>query len=296
LKKKLIEHALDEINELLKKHIDNLVSNFIIQKHNLMLQVQVVPVLNQTGQFTGFVVILDDITRQNEAEKRIDSLLKTLSKNARSPMASIRAAIEAMKSFPQMTEDRQHQFKEIIYTESIVLSNLLNSVSDEYTNFINVKKTLKQTFLTDLLQTVCRRSQDRLGIVCHAATQAKTEQISIMADPYSLISGFLFLLEHLKTETGQKEFYLTFHKKNKVAQVDICWNASPISPAMLKNWETQKIDSRGSDSGVGLKDILRHHQSVIWTYSSHAVLQGMSYLRLFIPVDKRQVMFLDNKI
>ncbi|MCF6247754.1 MAG: DUF294 nucleotidyltransferase-like domain-containing protein [Desulfobacula sp.] len=290
IEKNLLEHSLDEINEQLKNHVTNLVSIFILKKHSLILKAQVVPVLSHTGQFTGFVVILDDITQQNEAEMRIDALLKTLSKNARSPMASIRAAIEAMKTFPQMADDRQRQFTEIIYNESIVLSELLNSVSDDYTSLINVNETLKQILIADLLQTVSRRSQDRLDIVCHVTTQSKTEQISIMADPYTMISMFFFLLERLKIETHQKEFYLMFHKKNKVAHVDICWKAGPISPKMLKDWETKKIESRESDSNAGLKDILRQHQSVIWTYSNHDVLQEMSYLRFFIPIDKRPVL------
>ncbi len=285
IEKNLIEHALDEINEQLKKHMHNLVSIFTLKKYQLILQAQVVPVLSHTGQFTGFVVILDDITRQSMAEKRIDSLLKILSKNARSPMASIRAAIEAMKSFPQMAENRQHQFKEIIYNESIVLSELLNSVSDEYTNFINVKKTLKQTFLSDLLQTICRRAKNRLGILCQVTTPSQAEPISIMAEPYSLISVFLFLLELLKTETCQNEFNVTFHKNDKVAHVDICWKAGPIRSETLKDWETRTLEVREPDSSSSLRDILRQHQSVIWTYSKHDVFKDMSYLRFFIPVD-----------
>ena len=140
--KNLIEHALDDINEQLKQPVSNRVSTFIVQKNNRILQTQVVPVLSRAGLFTGFVVILDDITRQSLAEKRMETLLNTLSKNARSPMAGIRAAIEAMMQFPRMDAEKQNRFKEIIYNESIVLSDLLNRVSEDYTYLIHTKKSL----------------------------------------------------------------------------------------------------------------------------------------------------------
>ena len=43
-----------------------------------------------------------------------------------------------MKEFPSMDENRQHQFVDIIHEEAIVLSDILNRVSNEYTNLINV--------------------------------------------------------------------------------------------------------------------------------------------------------------
>ena len=283
--KNLIEHALDEINEQLKQHAANMVSTFILEKHNLILQAQVVPVLSQTGLFSGFVLILNDITQQSRAEKRVESLLKTLSKNARSPMASIRAAIEAMKEFPHMDENRQRQFIDIIHEESIILSDILNNVSDEYTNLINVKKSLKHLFIMDLMQTVSRRSRDKLGIICHIKRSADVEQILIKADPYSLISAVLFVLNQLKIETGQTEFYSFLCKKNKVALIDICWKGKPVNPKLIKQWESWNIDTQNQVPNICLKDILNQHQSALWTYSRHDEFDDMPYLRFFIPSD-----------
>ena len=238
--KNLIEHALDEINEQLKQHAANMVSTFILEKHNLILQAQVVPVLSQTGLFSGFVLILNDITQQSRVEKRVESLLKTLSKNARSPMASIRAAIEAMKEFPHMDENRQRQFIDIIHEESIILSDILNNVSDEYTNLINVKKSLKHLFIMDLMQTVSRRARDKLGIICHIKRSADVEQILIKADPQGPTchtgsdtcfnevvksnDDFLYQLEEIisdrKNNPTEKSYTASLFQKgiNKIAQ------------------------------------------------------------------------------
>jgi len=283
--KNLIEHALDEINEQLKHQITNTVSTFILPKNNRILQTQMVPVLNRTGLFSGFVLILEDITLQNQAEKRVESLLKALSKNARSPMASIRAAIEAMKESPDMDENRQHQFVDIIHEESIVLGDILNRVSQEFTNLINVNRSLKPLFIRDLIQTISRRAFEKLGIICHIKSNSHAEQISIKADLYPFISAVLFILDRLKLETGVTEFYFSFHKKNKIVSLDIIWKGESVSPELIKQWDFQDIAIPNQISNTCIKDILDQHQSFLWTYSEHDDFDNMPYLRFFIPAD-----------
>mgnify|MGYP002629697031 CR=1 FL=1 len=284
--KNLIEHALDEINEQLKQHGTNIVSTFILKKSNRILEGQIVPVLSITTLFTGFVLILDDITLQNQAEKRVESLLKTLSKNARSPMASIRAAIEAMREFPRMDEEKQHQFKEIIYNESIVLSDILNSVSDEYTSLIKAKKSLKTVFIREFMRIVSRRAQDRLGITFHTKKHSDIENIKIKADPYIFTNTMLFILDRLKTTTGQTEFTFSFHKKDQIVLLDINWKGGAISPKLIKQWDGLDIGTPNNVSNISLKDALNQHQSALWTYSEHDDFDGMPGLRFFIPADE----------
>lgn len=279
--KNLIEHALEDMNDQLKQQVVNTVSTFILQRRNRILQAQVVPVLSRTGLFTGFVLILDDITQQSRAEKRVESLLKTLSKNARSPMASIRAAIEAMRQFPHMDQKKQHQFKEIIYKESIALSDILNHVSDEYTSLVHTKKSLKTVFLRDLLQTVARRSQDKLGIVCHI--KPNTQEIKIKADPYLMISAFLFVLKQLKAETRLTEFTIFFQIKSQIVQMDISWDGDSINDQLIKQWESLDIDTQNTVSHVSLKELLNQHQSAMGSYAGQE--NEKPCLRFFIPMD-----------
>ncbi len=284
--KNLIEHALEDINEQLKLQVTNTVSTFILQKNNRILQTQIVPVLSLTGLFSGFVLILEDITLQNQAEKRVESLLKALSKNARSPMASIRAAIEAIKKSPDMDEKHQHQFVDVIHEESIVLSDILTRVSKEYTNLINVNRSLKPLFIRDLIQTISKRSFEKLGIICHIKNRSHAEQISIKADLYPFISAVLFILDRLKFETGITEFYFSFHKKNKLVLFDIIWKGESVSPELIKQWDSRDIAIPNQISNICLKDILDQHQSFLWTYSEHDDFDNMPYLRFFIPADE----------
>ncbi|WP_169432975.1 DUF294 nucleotidyltransferase-like domain-containing protein [Desulfotignum balticum] len=284
--KDLMEHALDDMTEQLRQPASNAVAIFILQKHRRILQAQVVPVLSHTGLFTGFVMILDDITRQSHAEKRVESILKTLSKNARSPIAGIRAAIEAMRQFPGMDEEKQGKFKEIIYNESIALSDLLNRISEDYSGLIHTKKTLKTVFLRDLLQTVARRGQRHTpGILCHIIENRENKDIRITADAYLMITAIFFVLERVNTETEAVEFDISFKTENRIVLMDITWKGPPIDPRSIRQWESGAINTRHAVLNISLKQALNQHHSTISTCPGWPGNKESPGLRFFIPQD-----------
>lgn len=284
----LMEHALKEINEWLKQDLQDMVSHFILQKRHLILQIQAVPVLNSAGQFTGFVLIISDITQQSHAEKRVESLLQVLSKNARSPLASIRAAVEAMIEFPDMDAGRQHQFQQIIQKESVILSDMLNQASDTYASLTKAIRSLLPMFCKELLETIARRAQEKLGVRFIMKGDLPDEHLFIKADPYTLVMAVLFVLYRLKQETRLETFYSRFRMENKIICFDIQWQGTPIRPETIKQWERQNIEVDGQTINLTLKDVLTHHHGALWTYTDTDALEHNSYLRFFVPVENEK--------
>ncbi|MCP4022620.1 MAG: hypothetical protein GY729_12325 [Desulfobacteraceae bacterium] len=288
LGKSMIEHALDDINQSLTRHAAQIVSHFIFQLNNLILQAQIAPVLNSSGQFAGFIVILADITGQNHAETQIELLLQTLSKTARSPLSSIRAAVEAMKAFPKMDSTRQQEFINIIHKESIVLSDMLNGVSDSYASLIKAKISLKRILTKTLLKTIARRARDKLQILFELNTAMEKQRIFIKADQYSFILSVLFILDRLKETTRSSSFHCTLKTENKIALVDILWKGDPVKPETIKKWEDQPIDDQPRTTPLTLKEILNHHHGTIWAYTKTKETGHMPYVRIFIPADEQK--------
>lgn len=287
--KGLIEHALDEINEQLKQQSGGSGSTFTFQKTDRMLHAQAVPVLDKTGRYNGMVMIIDDITRQNKAQKRLDALMRLLSRNARSPLASIRAAVEAMKSFPDMAPDRLDQFKDIIYNESLVLTELLENAFQNQSGFNAVKKQLKPLNLVGLLKTAGRRAGERLNVSCHLPQTAGDEQFPIMADPFALITVFLFLLEQLQEQTGMSHFTLSCKKKSTIVYMDICWDGPGLASQILKKWETKTLTADTQSQQFIVGDVLNQHQSTLGAYENHDEITGMAYVRWFFPASGEKV-------
>jgi len=81
---------------------------------------------------SGFVLILDNITRRIEAGNRRDLLLQTLTQGTRASLASMRAAVETIASFPDMDRQAQDRFIGIIGEEAQRLSARLDQTVDEF--------------------------------------------------------------------------------------------------------------------------------------------------------------------
>ena len=74
------------------------------------------------GGITGFVLMLDNITRRIEAGNRRDLLLQTLTQGTRASLASMRAAVETIAAFPDMDKAARDRFIGIIGEEAQRLS------------------------------------------------------------------------------------------------------------------------------------------------------------------------------
>lgn len=281
--KQLIEHSLDELNEQLKENLGNPSSGFLLQRSGKVLEVLIVPILGDLDEFQGFVTIIKDITKQTRAERKIESFLKTLSKNARSPMASIRAAIEAMRAFPGMELKKQMQFKEIIYNEAIVLSDLLDRAQEEYTSLTRIQKALKPVRVIEFIKTFKRRYGDTFELRLDKKDSEKAEAPFIMADMYRLMTAVCHVLSNLNAHTGESAFFVSWMKDQKIIQIDISWAGKPVGPRTVKEWEQEHVDYHQEGVRFTLLDILNQHQIVVLTDRYDGKNSNRAYLRLFIP-------------
>ncbi len=281
--KNYIEHALDEINSRLKRGITETRSHFIIQTNGLILQAHMIAVLNESNHFTGFILFFSDITQQSNAEKRIESLLHNLSQNARSPLASIRAAIEAITEFPQMETGKKTQLEEIIRKESVVLNIILDQVSDTYGRLAKTKNSLKTISAQELLETFCRRSSQKLGIKITILVGEKEEGIFLNAEPFSFITALLSLMKNLKETIDIWEYECTLVDEIDIVTIDISWSGKPIQPDMLKRWENTPLeDTEDQSPHLNISDILSHHHATIGTYTGGEETKNRSYIRIFL--------------
>ena len=279
----LVEHALDEINERLKRKVLNAVSNFLIEvKGNHVLRAQVTPILNRLGQFTGFTLILKDITEQRKADNRVDTLLQSMTKSARSPLASIRASIEAMLEYSDMDSMRLQQFKEIIYKESISLSNILNQIASDYSSLVKSQQSLVPIFGPDLIETIRRRAKDRLGILVNVARPI--EKIRLRVDSYSIIIAILYVLNQLKNELDNWEFSCQLEKDKKFVNLDLIWQGNPVRAETLRKWEEQFLVIQEEKSPLTLSEVLGHHEAAILSYA-YTSFQNQSCVRFILPAE-----------
>jgi CBS domain-containing protein len=282
--KHLIEHALDEINERLKRKLSNVVSHFVIDgKENHIIGAEARPILNRLGQFSGFVLLFQDITKQREADNRMDALLQELTKSARSPLASIRAASEAMLEYPDIDSTSLQQFKEIIHKESITISNILSKMAGDYSVILQKQRTMVPMSVSDLMDTIKRRAKDRLGIVVEG--EKPSEKLWVRVDSYSIIVAILFVLNQLKNESGHWHYGSRLKKHEKFVHLDFVWQGQPIRANVLRRMHEEHLIFEGEKSPLSLDEVLDHHETAVLSFGCEGS-PNQSCFRFILPTQK----------
>lgn len=279
--KNVIVHALDEIGEKLKREESNVAAYFVIVgKEGNLLRVETVPILNQNRQFNGFILIFYDITQQLQIDNQVDFLMKNLSRGIRASVASIRAAIEAILEYPHMSREQEHKFQKIIHKESLALGAILDNAATDYATHVKTEWPLVKMPARDLLQTICKRAENTLGIDIHVDQDHLDDWVNV--DSYSIILAILFVLNQLKNELGVAQFSCSLSKKGRFVNIDLLWQGRSIRMETLKKWDEQPLMIEKEGLPLTLKEVIRHHEAEIWSYSCRDA-KNQSYLRFCLP-------------
>ncbi len=278
--KNLIVHALDEIADKLKRKETDVASYFVVaDNQDRLLRVEAAPILDNHREFKGFILMLHDITQQFESGSRIDSLLQSLRRGIRGSLASVRAAIEAIREYPEMDSLQLDTFRKIIHKESLTIGNIIEKVASSSAYRIRTRWPLVQMKAQDMLEVIKRKTKERLDIQINI--EKCSENIRIQVDSYSIVLATIFLLNKLKKETNVKEFDCIFEKKGQFINFDLLWHGSPVKIEMLKKWDEQFISIENESIPLTLKEVIKHHEGEIWSYSCKNATK--SYLRLLLP-------------
>jgi DNA polymerase III subunit epsilon len=278
--KNLIVHAVDEIADKLKRKETDAASYFVVaDKQDRLLRVEAVPILNNNREFKGFILTLHDITQQFESDSRIDSLLQSLRRGIRGSLASVRAAIEAIREFPDMDRSQLDIFRKIIHKESLTIGNIVDKADSDSNYRIRTRWPLVHIKAQDMLEAIKRKTKDKLDIQINI--EKCSEEISIQVDSYSIVLATLFLLNKVKKETNAKKFDCIFERKGRFINLDWRWRGSPVKIETLKKWDEQFISIDNESIPLTLKEVIKHHDGEIWSYSCKD--SRKSYIRLLLP-------------
>ena len=278
--KNLIVHALDEISDKLKRKTADVASYFVVaDNQDRLLRVEAAPILDNHREFKGFILTLHDITQQLESDSRIDSLLQSLRRGIRGSLASVRAAIEAIREFPDMDRSQLDIFRKIIHKESLTIGNIIEKVAANSAYRTRTRWPLVQMKAQDMLDVIKRKSKEQLGLEINI--EKCSENIRIQVDSYSIVLATLFLLNKLKKVTHAKEFDCLFEKKERFINLDLLWHGSPVKIDLLKKWDEQFISIENQSIPLTLKEVIKNHEGEIWSYSFKD--SAKSYLRLLLP-------------
>ncbi|RJG00731.1 3'-5' exonuclease [Noviherbaspirillum sedimenti] len=317
----LVVHALEQIQYRLRQHAPDdaggqqvAASRFVATlAGGLLVRARMAPVLDEAGALNGFVLVLEDITREVEADSRRDALLQALTRDARAALANLRAAVETMQSFPDMEEARRLRFIAVIDDESQRLVREVGRALREHGGEPDSRREFEEMRALDLLALLQRRIESpalrvRLaaetdidtaadtaavtgtvaGTVAGAGADTATAAVAtgaaelwLAVDSYALSRALATWCQRLADEAGVTELRLGVRRAGGLARFELSWAGAAPGAQALQAWEQLPQAPGAGDAAGGLGAVLvRHAGESVYRFDAAS---GQSRYCLLLP-------------
>ena len=293
-----ITHALESVQHRLQRGSAQPSANFITTTHaGQLIRVQMAPVFSTSGSdndapasatpgriISGYVLVLDNITRNVEAQSRRDLLLQTLTEGSRASLGNVRAAVENLLQYPDMEGSQRDQFVGIIGDEVERMSQQINQASTEFADTLKARWPLEDMHGTDLLQAAQWRIEQKLGI--SVTVEALADDLWIRVDSFSLIQGLSYLAMRLKEECNVDAVALRLQPSGRLAALDLLWSGPALDTARLTSWEQASMSAGGEGTPLTLHEVIERHGGELW--QQHDQDTPLSPIRILLPTTVAQ--------
>src|SRR5262249_42442570 len=119
-----------------------------------LLRVHVTPVASEGAEATGFVVLVDDVTRRFATTRHRDALLRDLTEGVRGSAGAIRAAIESLLEYPDMPAGQRERFALAIRDETVALGARVDALMRQSAEHLTDRSLHEDMSAADLTAAV----------------------------------------------------------------------------------------------------------------------------------------------
>ena len=279
-----IVHALDQAARRLEQRVPHPVAHFVTTRRrgavaldndaaagataSQLLRAQLVPVQDAQGGLTGFVLILDDITRIVASDSRRDFVLHQLTEGSRASLANLRAAAETLHDHPAMEPALRARFVAAIREEAERLSRQLeDALARGAADALHSPWPREDILAGDLVFALQRSLESGLNLASRLESAAAAAPLWLHLDSHAMVQALTHLVGALAATSGLREVVFELSGNGRFARLDIVWDGAPLDPERLHEWELQGFRLGAEGRPVTLGEVLEQHGAEIWSQS-----------------------------
>jgi DNA polymerase III subunit epsilon len=233
------------------------------------------------GSASGFVLDLIDATARLERQERQNARLGDLIQAQRGPAAALRAAAEVLAGRESLPAAERAAFLGVLERESAALSAQVEALATTAENLAADDWPSADLYSADLVRWVNRRLAAAPPPLALTAVGAG---LWLHGDGYHLCLLLARLARSIQEATGAPCLDLEVHEQGRRVALDLVWQGGPLPLATLEAWLDQPLDP-AQVGGARLREVLRRHQSEIWSQPHHRA--GHAVVRLPLPGPRR---------
>ena len=287
--RQLVAHALESVNQRLARGAASPSAQFVTTtRSGQLLRVQMAPVRSGEGadasnELSGFVLMLDNVTRAFEEESLRDQLLHGLTERSRSSLANMQAAIE-MLALPDLDPVMRERFLAVVHDEVHEMSLRVADLAQRSAKGLKTRWPLEEMQGADFLLAAQRRIE-ALGQVT-AAMEEVDPSVWLRVDSFSLIQALTYLAARLVEEFSVRTLRLRLQTVQGRAQLDLIWSGQAISTETVMTWEMDAMRVGAESTPLTVRDVVERHGGEMWFERER--VRHEAFFRFILPLASAQ--------
>ncbi len=286
LDRRLVAHALDSVQQRLARGAAHAAATFVTAtRGGQLLRVQLAPVRGLgegAGALDGFVLMLDNVTRDLGDELARDRALHRLVEGQRAALGNLRAAVELLDE-PDLPAATRERFFGIVRDEIQAMTGRLHEAAASGLQQAKARWPLEDMLGADLVAAAARR------IEAEGGPRVNTAEVDgalwLRVDSFSLLQALAHLASRLAGEYGIGRVALrlaaTATPGDGKVWLDLVWPVQAMSTETVTAWETEPIVSAGEATPLTVRDVLDRHGGTLWF--ERARVRQEAFFRLLLP-------------
>ena len=271
---KLVEHALDTITRRIDRGASSASAQFVTTtRTGQLLRVQVAAVLDMAqdgapaqdpgaaSRLGGFVLLLDNLTRDFEQQSLRDQLLHAMTEGNRSALANLQAALE-MLEYPDLEPAMRERFLAVIREESRVMSERVQTLEQSAASGLKTRWPMEDMLGADLVSAIARRIESADGM------QVRSDEVDpsvwLRVDSFSLMQSLAYLAARLRQEFDIHQVGLRLSGAGGHAHLDLVWHGAVMSTETVMAWELDPIRIGSESTPLTVRDVVERHAGAFW--------------------------------
>jgi DNA polymerase-3 subunit epsilon len=227
----------------------------------------------------GFVLMLDNITRDFADESARDRLLQTLTEGSRASLGNLLAAVE-MLDLPDVDAPARERFHGVIRDEVRAMSARIRELADHTARTMKTRWPLEDMLGADLVAAARRRIETLYG--CRTAASEVDPALWLQVDSWSLLQALVGLAGRLVREYEVRVVELRLARAGERAQLDLVWTGQAMSTETVIGWETDAIEVGGERIVLTVRDVIERHDGAFWFERER--VRHAAFFRFLLPL------------
>ena len=227
---------------------------------------------------TGFILMLDNITRNFETESRRDQMLHNLTEGSRASLANVRAAAD-MLEFEDLPDEMRTRFRKVVRDEVQSMSQRLDQTANEFADSLKARWPLEEMLGADLIAAAQRRIEARIGLP--TKLEEVDETLWVKVDSFSLIQAITYLASRLSDEFEVREVRFRLTAAGRLVHLDLIWSGQAMSTETVMSWELEPMKIEDESSPLTVRDVIDRHDGEMWL--EREKVRHRAFFRILLP-------------